>query len=124
MALIVLRMGDWSRDGHGSTADVVIETSESSVHLVGWVNAGLVALGLPVSGGSELPFCADFEDDAVPEVVFEAFPELRDAYADDRRNGYAQIWLALAAMGRGRSVRARIRAPQVIHIGGYGLFYG
>jgi hypothetical protein len=131
MNTIEIVVGDWSADGHGRTETVVITTDYTAKEVEKAFNAGVKKTGFNIQ-----EHCQEYEDNAVPNDLYDYFDAQGVEYAnirhdsDDGNQGigsddYAKIWLKTCELGDPNfKYKVQSNYENKVNIGGYGLFYG
>jgi hypothetical protein len=137
MYTITLEAGDWSDDGHGKTANYIVESSLDAKKLQKAYDKGSKIVGFDLSED----VCSDYEDSAIPQEYLDAISsrapfskKLRDQLKEDGEysknadphiwhDSFAELWMLVAKIGCPELDWKFVENNTAnIHIGGYGLF--
>lgn len=127
---VKIRIGDWSHDGHGMTADFIIKCNFNGIYLSNQYERGVKKIGVDVRR-----LCADYEAhtitradadklmpyDKIYEMIEGVDDRNEDRYYIDKE-GYVIMWLETARVGDPQINYTFAKESEVLGIGGYGLF--
>lgn len=133
MNLLTLRVGDYSRDGHEQTEDVLVRVNKSPVDIEAAYLKGVKACEVDIKS-----LVADYEQWDIPSAELRKLHQrgiLRDWNFDEEGlsedfsllyeiDMYAEIYLRIAQLGDPELKYETVENDEnpVLCIGGYGLF--
>ena len=122
MNKILLKLGDWSDDGHGKTEDVFIQCNLTMEELQAAYKKGSKKVGVNLSDD----VCCEYEDSSIDDEtrneLEKAGLELPYSEWGIDATDFANLWMAIATIGNPdlKWEHDNLNVP-TIDIGGYGL---
>jgi hypothetical protein len=125
--LVQLLCGDWSGDGHNMTAHMLIESNLDQAGIESCYTEGSIQVGFDlvnnVARNCEDNHISEEHESRLKDYGIEVAYE--DEYYRDEHSltpeSFTKLYLEIARLGG--DFQYTIIEPQVINIGGYGLFY-